>query len=160
MFEVLEHVDRPAAMINRATDLLEPGGLLYLTTPNYNSFDRLGLGSRWHVFHPEHVTYFTTRGLTQLIRSREPRLQLVSVESNNISPQSVGLVFEFANGLFGCRENKDRQMHGQISRSTLDLRSLSEGTRLTRAAKRVINQILTLLGMGSTTIITAKKVKL
>jgi 2-polyprenyl-3-methyl-5-hydroxy-6-metoxy-1,4-benzoquinol methylase len=159
MFEVLEHVDKPAAMIKRATDLLEPGGLLYLTTPNFNSLDRLGLGSRWHVFHPEHITYFSTRGLTQLIRSQEPRLQLVSVESNNVSPQLVGRAFELINGLFESRELKNRELNGQIRRSTLDLRSLSEGTRFTRAAKRVINQALSLLGMGATTIITAKKVK-
>ena len=159
MFEVLEHVDQPVAMINRATDLLESGGLLYLTTPNYNSFDRLGMGSKWHVFHPEHITYFSTRGLARLIRGQEPRLQLVSVESNNVSPQLVGRAFELIYGFFGGCKPKCRQLNSEISSSSLDLRSLSEGTRLTRAAKRGINQVLSVLGMGATTIITAKKVK-
>ena len=34
MFEVLEHVEQLIAIIKRAKDLLEPGGILYLTTPN------------------------------------------------------------------------------------------------------------------------------
>lgn len=159
MFEVLEHVDQPVAMINRATDLLEPGGVLYLTTPNYNSLDRLGLGSRWDVFHPEHITYFSTRGLAQLIRRRDSRLRLVSVESNNVSSQLIGRVFELMNGLLGHSRLKDCHLNSEVSCSPLDLRSLSEGTRLTRAAKRCINQALSALGMGSTTIITAKKLK-
>ena len=157
MFEVLEHVDRPITMIQRATDLLEPGGILYLTTPNYNSLDRLCLGSKWHVFHPEHITYFSTHGLAFLIRKLEPRLQLVSVESNNISPQFVERTIELIKGLFQGRMNEKSKSYVRESESAFDLRSLSEGTELSRQGKRVINQILSALGMGSTTIITAKK---
>ena len=102
MFEVLEHVDNPILMIQRATDLLSPGGVIYLTTPNYFSIDRLILGSKWNVFHPEHVVYFSTKGLVRLVAQHEPRLQLMSVESNNISPQlfdfmSVCFSFTFFN---------------------------------------------------------------
>lgn len=68
MFEVLEHVDQPMAMNKRATDLLEPGGILYLATPSYNSFDRFLLGAQYDIFHPDHITYFSTRGLARLIR--------------------------------------------------------------------------------------------
>jgi 2-polyprenyl-3-methyl-5-hydroxy-6-metoxy-1,4-benzoquinol methylase len=159
MFEVLEHVDQPMAMIERAADLLEPGGLLYLTTPNYNSLDRLGLGSKWHVFHPEHITYFSTRGLSRLIRGLEPRLQLISVESNNISPQLVGHAIDTIKGLFHGLELEDDRANGGNSDAPLDLRSFSEGTRFSRLGKRAINQALSVLGMGATTIITAKKAK-
>ena len=157
MFEVLEHVDRPITMIQRATDLLEPEGILYLTTPNYNSLDRLCLGYKWHVFHPEHITYFSTHGLSYTLRKLEPRLQLVSVESHNISPQLVERTIELIKGLFQGRMNGKSKSYVRESESAFDLRSLSEGTELSRQGKRVINQILSVLGMGSTTIITAKK---
>jgi len=157
MFEVLEHVDHPMSMIRRATDLLEPGGILYLTTPNYSSLDRLCLGSNWHVFHPEHITYFSTHGMASLMRKLELRLQLVSVESNNISPQLVERCFGLINGLIQGRKLEKRQSNFRDSDSNFDLRSLSEGTELSRQCKRAINQLLSALGMGSTTIITAKK---
>ena len=157
MFEVLEHVDQPMSMIKRVTDLLEPGGILYLTTPNYNSLDRLGLGPNWHVFHPEHITYFSTHGLALLVRKLEPRLQLVSVESNNISPQLLKSSLDLIKGLFEGHKLEKRQSNGRDSELSLDLRSLSEGTILSRQVKRVVNKVLSVLGMGSTTIITAKK---
>ena len=159
MFEVLEHLDHPMSMIKRVTDLLEPGGILYLTTPNYNSLDRLILGRNWDVFHPEHITYFSTHGLARLVRKLEPRLQLVSVESNNISPQLFKPTLDLIKGLFEGRKLENRQLNRRDLDSTLDLRSLAEGTRLSRQGKRVINKVLSVLGMGATTIFTARKVK-
>lgn len=159
MFEVLEHVDQPISMINRATDLLENGGILYLTTPNFNSLDRLCLGAHWQVFHPEHITYFSTRGLARLMRRLEPRLQIISLESTNISPQLVGRAVDLIKGRLQNRKLEKLQPNTGMANSPLDLRSLSEGTRLLRRAKNVANRVLSVLGIGSTTIITAKKVR-
>ncbi|MCX5937599.1 MAG: hypothetical protein NTW02_05195, partial [Cyanobium sp. LacPavin_0920_WC12_MAG_62_9] len=136
-----------------------PGGILYLTTPNYNSLDRLVLGQNWSVFHPEHITYFSTHGLALLMRKLEPRLQLVSVESNNISPQLLKPSLDLIKGLVEGRNLEKLQSHGRDSDSTLDLRSLSERTSLSRQGKRAINKVLSALGIGSTTIIMARKVK-
>ena len=84
-------------------------------------------------------------------------MQLVSVESNNISPQLVERTIELIKGLFQVRMNGKSKSYAREFESAFDLRSLSEGTELSRQGKRVINQILSALGMGSTTIITAKK---
>ena len=157
MFEVLEHVDQPMAMIKRATDLLEPGGILYLTTPNYNSFDRFLLGAQWDIFHPEHITYFSTRGLARLIRLLEPRLRLVSVKSNNISPQLVCGVIDFLKNLHLGHKKEILELSIAESGLPIDLRKLSESSRYSRMLKKTINQALSALGMGATTIITAKK---
>lgn len=157
MFEVLEHVEQPMAMIKGATGLLEPGGILYLTTPNYNSLERLCLGSKWHVFRPEHITYFSTHGLTCLVRKLEPRLQLVSVESNNISPRLVERAIELINGPFHMPRLESRQSIVRNCDSLFDFRSLYEASELSRKCKRAINQVLSALGMGSTAIITAIK---
>ncbi len=159
MFEVLEHVDQPMAMINRATDLLEPGGILYLTTPNYNSLDRLVLGAQWEVFHPEHITYFSTRGLVHLIQRLEPRLQVVSFESNNVSPQLISRAIDLLKCLrLGRKTNVSQLAIGETD-SHLDLRALSESSRYSRVLKNAINQVLSAFGLGSTTIITAKKIR-
>lgn len=159
MFEVLEHLDEPIAMINRATDLLEEGGLLYLTTPNYNSLDRLALGSTWNVFHPEHITYFSTSGLVRLLQRLEPRLQLISVESNNVSPELIDCVFDLLKFPSKGIEPEGHQLNRVSSHSFLDpdLRALSESSSFTRGAKKIMNKLLSLVGMGSTTIITARR---
>ncbi|WP_413328283.1 class I SAM-dependent methyltransferase [Synechococcus sp. MIT S9508] len=157
MFEVIEHVENPVAMIQRATDLLAPGGVLYLTTPNYDSLDRLCLGEKWNVFHPEHIIYFSTRGLARLVRQHEPRLRLIAVESNNISPQLFGFVRSlFRLPYLGKRNLKSS---GYIDDHVVapDLRTISEGTSLLRSLKRLINLTLTIMGMGSTTILIAHK---
>ena len=54
LFEVIEHLDDPLATLREAYRVLVSGGLLYLTTPNYNSLSRHLLHSRWRVIAPEH----------------------------------------------------------------------------------------------------------
>lgn len=157
MFEVIEHVETPVAMIKRAVDLLAPGGVLYLTTPNYDSLDRLCLGKKWNVFHSEHVVYFSTRGLACLVLKHEPRLELISLESINISPQLFVLVRRLLRLPFFRKS--DSTSSGLINEqvSVFDLRAISEGTNLLRSLKRLINHVLTILGIGSTTIMIARK---
>jgi 2-polyprenyl-3-methyl-5-hydroxy-6-metoxy-1,4-benzoquinol methylase len=158
MFEVIEHVDRPISMLRRATDLLAQGGLLYLTTPNYNSLDRFFLGAYWDVFHPEHISYFSTYGLVGLLRKLEPRLQIISVESHNISPQLLGCIIDRTRRLFRFALSEEVELNSRDGNTLIDLRSLAEGTVYSRFAKRVINRFLTMAGAGSTTILIAKKV--
>ncbi len=39
-FEVLEHLNNPQEEIKKFNNILRKGGMLYLTTPNFNSFSR------------------------------------------------------------------------------------------------------------------------
>jgi 2-polyprenyl-3-methyl-5-hydroxy-6-metoxy-1,4-benzoquinol methylase len=47
MNAVLEHVQDPAALVARTADVVEPGGLLFLTTANANSLTRWLFGVDW-----------------------------------------------------------------------------------------------------------------
>ena len=54
-FEVLEHINNPTVEINKFYDLLREGGLVYITTPNFNSLLRYKLKSAYNVIcYPEH----------------------------------------------------------------------------------------------------------
>lgn len=66
MIELLEHVPEPGRFLARAGQLLAPGGILYLTTPNFGSLSRRVLGGDWPVIHPEHLSYFQTGTLRAL----------------------------------------------------------------------------------------------
>lgn len=69
MLEVLEHLFEPEQELESVLSVLQPGGLLLITTPNLAALSRLALGNDWAVLSPEeHVYYFTERTLTTLLR--------------------------------------------------------------------------------------------
>ncbi|MBI3616100.1 MAG: class I SAM-dependent methyltransferase [Candidatus Omnitrophica bacterium] len=63
LFEVLEHLENPLDILQQAYRVLSPGGILYLTTPNFNSLSRFLLGRRWRVIDEEHRCLLTPRAL-------------------------------------------------------------------------------------------------
>ncbi len=93
MTEVLEHVPRPLEFLRRACRLLVPGGVLYLTTPNFNSLTRRVVGPAWSPIHPEHISYFVTSVLERA--ARDAGFDAVRLESRNTSP---GLILERLRG--------------------------------------------------------------
>ena len=68
MWDVVEHVEDPVALMRAAHDRLVPGGHLVLSTQNVESpFARL-LGRRWHHFkHQEHLYHFAPSTITRLL---------------------------------------------------------------------------------------------
>lgn len=68
LWHVLEHVDDPAAALQRVAGWLRPGGALLVGVPNLASLQaRLG-GERWfHLDLARHRTHFTPAGLRALL---------------------------------------------------------------------------------------------
>jgi SAM-dependent methyltransferase len=66
--QVVEHVYEPHAFVERAVQLVRPGGHLLLAAPNMASPLRHLLGARWPSFKvPEHVSYFDAASLGRLM---------------------------------------------------------------------------------------------
>ena len=59
--EVIAHVENQPRYLERAAELLKPGGHLIITTGNKFVMDRLGEVG-WHVFPPEHIETELYRG--------------------------------------------------------------------------------------------------
>ena len=60
MFDVIEHLFDPRSVLTAIARALVPGGLMVISTPNYDSASRHLLGVDWAVLSPlEHVYYFT-----------------------------------------------------------------------------------------------------
>jgi SAM-dependent methyltransferase len=69
MFDVIEHIDPPQPTIERVRQLLRPGGLYLLLTPDAGSVSARMLGRRWPHLLSEHVVCFSRRGLRQVLEA-------------------------------------------------------------------------------------------
>lgn len=65
LWHVLEHLRDPPRALRRCYDLLRPGGVLAVATPNFDSYQAQQFGPRWHSLNvPEHLFHFSPRALT------------------------------------------------------------------------------------------------
>lgn len=137
LVEVIEHLAHPADALRQAVGWLRPGALLYLTTPNAGSLNRRLQGPRWSVFcPPEHLTIWSPQGLrTTLSRLGLTRFR---VRTHGFNPAEILASWKSA----GAPVNR------QQAAESLN-RALSH-TSLRRAAKRMANRLLSLLGVGDT----------
>lgn len=90
MFDVIEHVPDPSADIRAVADLLVPGGLFLLSTPDINGlFPRLSylLADRldyWpHPEPPHHLTQFSKRTLRAMLEKNG--FEVVGVHDTNMA---------------------------------------------------------------------------
>ena len=57
MWDVIEHVEDPMAVIRSAATRLKPGGWLFIETGNYQSEDRITSGDDWYLWQEDHRWY-------------------------------------------------------------------------------------------------------
>lgn len=62
-WDVIEHMEDPFAFFRLAAKKLAPGGILALSTPDFNSAARRLSDGRWHALIPSHITYFSRSSL-------------------------------------------------------------------------------------------------
>lgn len=68
MFDVIEHLFDPRTVLTALARALVPGGLLVVSTPNFDAASRRLLGVDWAVLSPlEHLYYFTEDSLRRLL---------------------------------------------------------------------------------------------
>jgi 2-polyprenyl-3-methyl-5-hydroxy-6-metoxy-1,4-benzoquinol methylase len=151
MFEVLEHLPEPVNFIVRAAEIVKPGGLIYLTTPNYNSFDRRLQGIDWPVIHREHLTYFTPQILREII-IKNTNLIIIKSETRNISIQSIRRLME----IFKINKNTNKELIIPLQ-STDDVRKNIQSSFILKILKHIANKILDLSSSGNTVVFLLKR---
>jgi SAM-dependent methyltransferase len=55
-FQVIEHLYKPEAMLERVKNHLKPNGIFIMTTPNLDGFGAQVMGERWHGYRDDHVS--------------------------------------------------------------------------------------------------------
>ena len=94
IWHVLEHVKRPQETIRRCRELLNPGGMLVVEVPNFDSWTCPWTLPKWLGFDPSHhLTFFTQSSLISLLERNGfdiRRIRTFSLEySTFISAQSI-----------------------------------------------------------------------
>jgi len=155
MFEVIEHLPDPVAFLRRAEMVVRPGGLIYMTTPNFNSLDRRVLGSKWEAIHREHLTYFTPATLLGAIRNNTT-LEALHIETRNVSGELISH-FKNLGGRFSPRNNRHIYAEKNGPSIPLDLRTKIEKSPWLLLLKRGANALLNATSLGSTIVMLLKR---
>ncbi|MCB9433785.1 MAG: class I SAM-dependent methyltransferase [Ardenticatenaceae bacterium] len=85
MSQILEHVIEPQIWLEKAYQLLAPAGVLCIAVPNFKSLFRYILRENDpYIIPPEHLNYFTSKGL--LILLERVGFQIITVQYNSRLP--------------------------------------------------------------------------
>jgi len=145
MFEVIEHVPNPEAFLKQAISLVRPGGLLYVTTPNFDSFDRRVLGADWNSIHIEHLSYFGAGQLKDLLAGLG--LSVVAMTTHNLSMASLSKLLRGRRPAGGS----DVGHADGVARETI------EASPPLRLAKSIANAALNVTRLGNATTVLCRK---
>jgi 2-polyprenyl-3-methyl-5-hydroxy-6-metoxy-1,4-benzoquinol methylase len=137
-FEVLEHVMDPQAEVSKFARSIRPGGLLYITTPNFNALSRWLSHPTWNIInYPEHLNYFTPSSLDRLLRAhgfKKDRLTTTGISISRVRSSMTGRQQENVDP-----NNDDERLRRRI-----------ESSKALGIAKSLANSVLGILGKGDT----------
>ena len=131
MWHTLEHLREAAKGLDRAVELLTPGGLLVVAVPNLDSWQARLLGDRWLALDlPRHLVHLPAATLLDRLRSRGLRVERVS------HWRGGQIVFGWLHGLVGLAPGHP-DLYAAIRRPAARERQLSPGQRLATLASGI-----------------------
>lgn len=136
--ETIEHINNPREELANIYQLLRQGGLLYITTPNFNSYLRRMMKERYAIIkYPEHLSYYTAKTLNRVLG--ETGFSKVKLMTTGISVSHYQLSKETESKRDFSKKTADEKVRNKIAKSTALQR-----------VKKGINAGLSLLKIGMT----------
>ena len=135
-FEVIEHINNPIHELNNFHKLLRKGGLVYVTTPNFNSLLRYRLKSDYNIIcFPEHLSYYTPNTLKKVFT--RVGFKTKKIQSTGISLTRIKTSKGVSKQSFISKESDDEKIRAQI-----------ENKKHLQFLKYLVNSLLTIIGKG------------
>lgn len=153
--EVLEHVSNPEVIVRIASNRLRVAGGFYGTTPNSNSINARLLGEKWSVLsYPEHQVLLNKRSIKLLFSNSN--LKPIAISSTGFNPIDVINVLRLK------IDKKNSIPKNDINRVSggYAINSIFESRKTLSVLKKLINRVLTFLGIGDSLVFLAEKDKL
>ena len=93
LWDTIEHLARPDLYVEKAAAVLEPGGMLALTTGDIESLVARMRGAKWRQIHPPtHLHYFSRATLTRLLERFGFRIKYVGHEGMTRSVDTMAFI--------------------------------------------------------------------
>ena len=135
-FEVIEHINNPVHELNSFHKLLRKGGLVYVTTPNFNSLLRYQLKSDYNaICYPEHLSYYTPNTLKKVFTCIG--FQTKKIQSTGISLTRIKTSKKVSKQPLISKDSDDEKIRVQI-----------ENKKHLQFLKYLVNSFLTIIGKG------------
>lgn len=138
-FEVIEHINDPLEEISNIHSYLRKGGLFYCTTPNFNAYLRYYLKENYNniIVYPEHLSYYTRATLKKLMKKYNFRTKKILTTGVSISSVKIS-------------KNPGSEQPTSSNSSDEKLRKKISSSWYLRGLKKIVNQTLTIFGLGIT----------
>lgn len=107
---VIEHLAEPRQFLDRAVEVLKPGGHCFVLVPNLRSLAVRLLGARYRYVYPQHLNYFTKQTLAGLCA---PQFEIVATRFTHFNPV---VIWQDWRG--GGREVSNRERAELLQRTT------------------------------------------
>lgn len=140
-FEVIEHINNPNEDVANYNKVLRKGGVVYVTTPNFNSVSRDLLGVKWNVIeYPEHLSYYTVSTIKKIFVKNGFKPLTVMTSGISIDRLKAGL-----------RKTKVMEANTVAAPATASdemLRQNAESNGFYKLAIRIVNGLLNVTRKG------------
>jgi len=134
--EVIEHINNPVEEMQQFHRLLRKGGLVYITTPNFNALERYLLKGDYEIIeYPEHLSYYTPTTINLLLTNNG--FEKLKITTTGVSIARIKKSLK--------RKNNEST---ELVASDETLREQLE-TGYKRHIKSFINGMLNFLGIGN-----------
>lgn len=173
--DTIEHIQNPYGLLKEANRILRNEGLIFISTPNFNSLTRLFLKEKWSIIIPGHLYYFSRKTAEQMLKKSgfevkkiltiniEPYEILLGgilgkdIQKNKTREASTDLVTGVQSNILPTHfERKNTQQNKLIEVSTNSVIRIQSNKLLTHF-KRWANLVLNLLKIGDKLVIYAEK---
>jgi len=111
MFQVLEHIGEPVALLRECARRLAPGGLLIANVPNFSSWQSRFAGSKWtHLDVPRHLVHYTPQSMAETLG--RAGLTLSSMSFTSLEHDPYGWVESTISRMTGRTNTLSRYLMG------------------------------------------------
>ena len=146
--EVIEHINNPNEVLSYIYNILNNNGLLFITTPNFESIERYVLGPEWGmIMYPEHVCYYSPNTLDKILHNHG--FKKIQIYSENIS---VYRIFQYIN-----RNRSNLKTEFDAEGLSAKAQAIATNNRIAKLMKNSINTILKLTNSGSSIVAMYRK---
>lgn len=134
--EVIEHINNPVEEMQQFHRLLRKGGLVYITTPNFNAIERYLLKGDYEIIeYPEHLSYYTPTTINLLLTNSG--FKKLKITTTGISIARIKKSLKRKNNESTKNIASDEALREQLE------------TGYKRYLKSFINGLLNFLGIGN-----------